>query len=430
MVDASDDGDDFDWAVDGWDVDQNEDGDDDDDDNTYHTVLGFLFMFRLVLLLMTPLMWLVTPRNPSVFDQRLNWADYVTKHENRPFIRRHLRMPLVSFNKLLSYIREDLEVNQEMAARRGGAIIPEICLFCTLRWLAGGSYLDIYHFTGISRPSFYRVVWKTIKAIVRCPQLKIKFPTTAQECREAAMKFRNISTGHAIKNCVTVVDGYLLRMTTPSKKEAKNVRSFFSGHYQCHGVNIQAGCDADCRYTYVALAAPGVTADRDSLEACGFFDIIEALPVGYVTIGDAAYRPTERMVPMYMGEDRKIPMYDNFNFYGSQCRIRIEMAFGLMQMKWGILQRPLSIKMKNLKWLILAIACLHNFVIDERLMSSRDAPTECSYLPTQPEDENGDPIVLDALSLQYPGWSEIREIMAKNVAKLHLTRPPGNRIPR
>jgi hypothetical protein len=57
MVDASDDGDDFDWAVDGWDVDQNEDGDDDDDDNTYHAVLGFLFMFRLVLLLMTPLMW-------------------------------------------------------------------------------------------------------------------------------------------------------------------------------------------------------------------------------------------------------------------------------------------------------------------------------------------------------------------------------------
>ena len=70
-----------------------------------------------------------------------------------------------SFEKLLSYICADLEVDHHMATLHGGAIMPEVCLFCTLHWLAGGTYLDIYDITGISKMSFYRVVWKTIMAI-------------------------------------------------------------------------------------------------------------------------------------------------------------------------------------------------------------------------------------------------------------------------
>ena len=34
-----------------------------------------------------------------------------------------------------------------------------------------------------------------------------------------------------LSNCVTVVDGYLLAIQTPSKSEAKNAHSYFSGHY-------------------------------------------------------------------------------------------------------------------------------------------------------------------------------------------------------
>ena len=91
-------------------------------------------------------------RDPSVFDQRLMWTDYVERHTRRngTFTRR-LRMELDSFNKLLEVIREDLEVNQDMADLRGGAIIPELYLFCTIRWLAGGSYLDIVTLNAMAR---------------------------------------------------------------------------------------------------------------------------------------------------------------------------------------------------------------------------------------------------------------------------------------
>ena len=40
-----------------------------------------------------------------------------------------------------------------------------------------------------------------------------------------------------------------------------NVQSFFSGHCQCCGVNIQAAVDHHSRFTCVVFVAPGVTQD-------------------------------------------------------------------------------------------------------------------------------------------------------------------------
>jgi hypothetical protein len=77
---------------------------------------------------------------------------------------------------------------------------------------------------------------------------------------------------------------------------------------------------------------------------------------------------------------------------------------------------------------ILAIACLHNFVINERIETIEDAPTTMCYLPSEPEDENGDPILIDPFNLSdiFTGWSELREQMANCVAAAGFHRPPGN----
>ena len=173
-----------------------------------------------------------------------------------------------SFNKLLSAIQQDLEVDREMAELRGGAILPEICLYVCLRYLAGGSYSDIKYFTGISSASFYRVLWKTMRAINQSKSeiLSIKFPATTAEAPDAAMGFQSVSQGSCIWNCVAAVDGYHLQIQTPSKAEAKNVKSFFSGHYQTYGVNVQAACDSNCRFSFLGIAGPGVMGDREAID--------------------------------------------------------------------------------------------------------------------------------------------------------------------
>lgn len=163
------------------------------------------------------------------------------------------------------------------------------------------------------------------------------------------------------------VDGYLLAIETPSKREAKNVRSYFSGHYQRNGINIQACCDANCRFTFFGIGGLGVTKDRAAVKDSGLSDLIEQLPAGYICIADCAYQPTEHMIPVFGGDLALQKDNDNFNYYASQVRIRIEMAFGLMTRKWGILQRPLSSSLFLMKHLVCCIARLHNFCIDERL---------------------------------------------------------------
>jgi hypothetical protein len=402
-----------------------------DDDGGIETLYLVLNLLIYGVILTSQL--LPRQRDPSVFEQRLMWADYVARHtkRNHDTFSRRLRMELESFNKLVELIREGVEVNQEMANLRGGPIIPELCLFCTIRWLAGGSYLDIVDITGISVPSFYRIVWKTCRAIINSPELRMKLPETSDECEKAASGFRSISYNDAIPNCVGVLDGYLLKINTPKKKEATNVRSYYSGHYQCSGVNIQAVADHHCRFTYLAVAAPGSTGDNDAMHQTSLAARIAALPLGYCIIADAAYTPTEHIVSIYAGIDRLNPRNDSFNFFASQCRIRIEMAFGLMQTKWGILRQPQSCSLANLKYQVHAIACLQNFVINERLGESIDeAPRTISYLPSEPQDEDGNPILIDGLSNLFPGWSELREQMAARIEKMSLTRPVGNRLSR
>ena len=385
-------------------------------------------------------------RTPSIFSQRLYWQEYCAAHVERNTFGRRLRMSKPSFDKLLALVRGRLEVNELRARSRGGAIIPELCLYCTIRYLAGGSYLDICDIAGISQASFYRVVWKTMKVINSTGALRIKFPEGSSELNKAISDFSTISTDMAIVNCIGVIDGYLLRIKVPSKKEAGNVRSYFSGHYQCYGVNIQAVADYQSRFIYIGLAAPGVTADRDALEQCDrLYDAIEGLPFGMCIIGDAAYEATEKMVPVYQGYEKTIAKYDNFNFFASQLRIRIEMAFGMMQMKWGILQRPLGCSLKHVGVLIQCVGRLHNYVITERLQAEgKERPADrvpadpvsidtagSMYLPSMPHDADGDPINLEAMFNvgKRSGHSDMREWMVKRIAnRPHLVHPEKNKI--
>lgn len=329
----------------------------------------------------------------------------------------------------------------------------ELRLYATIRYLAGGSYTDICVFCKISMQSFYRIVWQTIHAINR--SIKIEFPSLPEDCAILASAFEKISYAGVISNCVGALDGYLLAINTPSKKSAKNVRSYFSGHYQRYGINIQACCDADCRFTFLGIGGPGVTKDRTAVKESGLYGLIEGLPTGYICIGDCAYQPTEHLVPIFGGEQANVKDNDNFNFFASQLRIRIEMAFGLMTRKWGILQSPLGISLSNIRHLICSIARLHNFCIDERfktlgvgvgletrsslsfhqlafmtasaqVRTSRNTiittlQLNCMFHPIQAESQ-------EILSDEYPQWSLARDDLVKKVRERRLTRPVANRL--
>jgi hypothetical protein len=374
------------------------------------------------------------PRVDCNLYPRLDMQHYFWLRRNDPTFETELRMTRASFGRLGNLIIEDLLVDENMAARRGGAISPEMRLYMALRFVSGGTAIDIKNHCRISKESFYLCLHKTLRAIINHKDLAIVFPQTENECKSHAEGFREVTHG-AILNCVSVIDGLHIQIKCPPSSIG-NVRAYYSGHHKTMGINVQAACDHLCRFTAVAVEAPGSMNDRLALKKSFMFPMIEKLPKPYVVIGDAAYEPTEHVVPVYYGSNKSNPMYDNFNYCASTGRIRIEMAFGLQGSKFLIYQKPLMCMPENIGLFILAIAQLHNFVINERIECDAWHPKheyshienpESFFQPSVPVAENRvDPIPTEDEPGAYsiPGHSMIREEMAMYVATEGYVRPP------
>jgi len=337
-------------------------------------------------------------------------------------------MSLDSFNKLLDLLTPALRLKEQFAIVSGfEPICCEVMLHCAIRYLAGGSYHDIRATAHISKPSFFRLLWHTIDAINSCPALAVELPEpTAGGLSLLRAGFRGISYCGVMDGCVGALDGYLMRITAPSHAECGNVTAYFSGHYCTYGVNIQAMCDADCRFTFFSLAAPGKTNDNVAIKKTSLPAWLESLPPGYFIAADCAYSLTEHLVTPYSGPQRFLERNDNFNFFLSQLRIRIEMAFGLLVTMWRILHTPINVKFSNLKKLVSGIIRLHNYCINNReekplisrmykISATQQHPHEPSVLGYIPSDA---PNVISR-----EGVSHLREILSRRVANNNLERP-------
>lgn len=285
---------------------------------------------------------------------------------------------------------------------------------------------------GISSASFYSCVWKVIAAINQAEELKVSFPLTIDDCMEAATGFLSISTAEVIDFCVGAVDGYHLQIKTPTRKEANdNVRKFYSGHYCTYGLNIQAVCDHHCRFTYFAVCGPGSQPDRVAIEVCDLFNKVKELPGLYFIIADCAYNATEHIVPIYGGPQALSPRNDNFNYYCSQCRIRVEMAFGLMFKKFDILHEALQISLKHVLPLMTCIARLHNYFINERLAANLSPFSRHRGRVPMPERDEllraASAVVEfgDLASNKYACTSGNRQRLVESVESKGLVRPRG-----
>ena len=255
---------------------------------------------------------------------------------------------------------------------------------------------------------------------------------TQEEVIATADDFQAISSARMMNVC-SVIDGYHLKTVTLSKNEVHNVRSFYSGYYQTYGVNVQAAVDTHCRFQFIGVAGPGVMGDHQALLKIPLGQLIEQLPGLYAAIGDCAYKATEHCIPIYGQDMARFAEYDNFNYYASQLRIRVKMAFGLMVKKFGILQHPMSTKIITIKRLVGTIARLHNYCINERpsalfdgtIHTARDYELslyEQSLRVSAAQFEHSE---MDADNSS--GFSHNRHRMVKIITASQLDRPGRNR---
>ena len=132
-------------------------------------------------------------------------------------------MSRVAFNSLLDLITPFLHnTNEEMGRRSSSSFISnETKLYTMLRWLAGGSFIDICFAWGISKSSFFStdlskgIIWPVMEAIAIV--FEIGLPTDHESLSTMADEFKTYSHGE-LSGCCHVRDSY--RWLGSKNKEA------------------------------------------------------------------------------------------------------------------------------------------------------------------------------------------------------------------
>jgi hypothetical protein len=89
------------------------------------------------------------------------------------------------------------------------------------------------------------------------------------------------------QHCVEAIDGLLIRVQCP--KYESDQRNFFSGHKMEYGLNLQASCDAQCRFVNASLCCPGSANDINAFGASHLPARYEQYPYPYFVVGKFLY---------------------------------------------------------------------------------------------------------------------------------------------
>jgi hypothetical protein len=235
------------------------------------------------------------------------------------------RMTRAGFDGLLTLISLYMhDTNVAMARVSSNShISKETKLYATLRWLAGGSYLDICFAWGISKASFFStslesgVVWPTMEAIDIA--FDISLPGDNETLQQMSDEFAIYSRGE-LRGCVTAIDGWVARTRKPFHTEVTDVMAYRNRH-DCWGVVVLAGCDARCRFTMFSCMNSGSTNDTIAWELSQVKTALEQnlLPCAFFLIGDEAFPCSNQLLVPY-GGNRVGPWKDSFNFHLSVMR--------------------------------------------------------------------------------------------------------------
>jgi hypothetical protein len=240
------------------------------------------------------------------------------------------------------------------------------------------------------------------------------------------------------EGCCGAIDGWVVTINKPKDGEVENVADYHSGHYCCYGLVVLAMCDSQLCFTYSAIAGTGRTNDA---RAFGRLEALQQwlsdLPAPYFIVGDNAFPLTNKMLVPFPGRLRQQAYYESYNFYQSQLRIRIEMAFGRMTTKWRIFRKPLDTALARSRDIIMACMRLHNYVIRNdgvRLDNRRSSNDLLGQFRVEPlpqqhgldAQNNG---YLPEVELEYPIGApnaHRRNGIFNRIKELELVRPFDN----
>lgn len=223
----------------------------------------------------------------------------------------------------------------------------------TLRYFATGNFLQtVGDFIGLDKGTASRIVSKVSRSIAHMYGEYIKMPVTEAECRNISQKFYNIAK---FPKCIGAVDCTHIKILSPGGDNAevyRNRKGFFS-------FNVQAICDADCKFQDVICRWPGSSHDshifassniRAKFENNEFHD--------YVLVGDSGYGIKQYMItPLGNPQIRAEQLFNESQIRTRNC---IERKFGQWKRRFPILAFGIRLSLRKVEAVVIATAVLEN----------------------------------------------------------------------
>ena len=127
-----------------------------------------------------------------------------------------------TYHEILEEIADDIRVEADGhgGVRNSEVIEPAVKLAVTLRWLRGGSYLDLWTGYGISRATFHRAAYEVMAAITKHYEVpfagRLRRYLSGEATEDDLAALSDIAggfarhTGGIINRCLGAIDGVLV----------------------------------------------------------------------------------------------------------------------------------------------------------------------------------------------------------------------------
>lgn len=142
----------------------------------------------------------------------------------------------------------------------------------------------------------------------------IKCNNSLPDLQKRATGFESISSFGIFKFCTGAIDGIAITIECP--KTTLNQKRYYSGSKMKYCINLQAVCDANCRFIGISMKHVGSTNDSQAFSHSTLSSICKSQIFFYHWNGDAAYPLSDTMMIPYGGINLHInyPEKESFNF--------------------------------------------------------------------------------------------------------------------
>jgi hypothetical protein len=234
------------------------------------------------------LMDMIIEDDEEEYYKQKTWDLHIEEILHQNSFKEDYRMSYGAWNKLRSILKDYLQ-RKEQYCRDAESIYIEIIMGIGIRYLTGGMIRDSKRIYNVSRSEAYRCVEQFINAINLAPELAIKMPETTEEWETIRKGFANASSNGIMQGCLGAIDGYFQPTICPRKSKVKNIKSYYSGHYESYGLNCQAVCDVRLRFLFFGVVAPGSTNDAAAFPlCCDLVKMIKKIPKGCYLVGECS----------------------------------------------------------------------------------------------------------------------------------------------